>query len=195
MPVIGGEDGTYWIVTENMGDEVGVPVRALDPGMVEEHSEVDVAGQDSGEGFGRFEFGEPDIEVGGRGSEPRHGRRYQGGGGRGECPQAEPAGAKRPERVHFLASRGQAAGHGVCVAEQPGAGFGQRDALGAAQDERESQVAFEALNVLSDRGLGPAKCGGRGRQRASARHLAEDQQPPRVESIEVDYRFLSLVHE
>jgi hypothetical protein len=70
-------------------------------------------------------------------------------GGRGECRQAEPAGAKRPERVHFLAGCGQAAGYGVCVAEQPGAGFGQCDTPGAAQGEREPQVAFEALNVLS----------------------------------------------
>jgi len=48
---------------------------------VKEHGDVDIAGQDGGKCFGRFEFCEPGIEVGCRGSEVRQGGRYQGGGG------------------------------------------------------------------------------------------------------------------
>ncbi len=80
-----GEDGTYWIVAEDVDDEVGVLVGALGAGVVEEHGEVDVASQDGGERFGGFEFGEPDIEAGCCGGQPRQGGRSGRSSGGGEC--------------------------------------------------------------------------------------------------------------
>jgi hypothetical protein len=65
--------------------------------------------------------------------------------------------------------------------EQP-TGAGELAAAASPGDQRQAEVALEALHVLAHRGLGPPEGPRGGGQRPAATDLAEDEQASRVDA-------------